>query len=52
VYAVLTLSGSKYPGETEVDDQANDMCNEQARLDAQGRRRVPDRRLSRETGGK
>lgn len=26
VYAVLTLSGSKYPGETEVDNQANDMC--------------------------
>jgi hypothetical protein len=28
VYAVLTLSGSKYPGETEVDDQASDMCND------------------------
>ena len=28
VYAVLTLSGSKYPGETEVDNQANDMCND------------------------
>ena len=26
VYAVLTLSGSKYPGETEVDNQANDTC--------------------------
>jgi hypothetical protein len=25
---MLTLSGSKYPGETEVDNQANDMCND------------------------
>jgi Septum formation/Domain of unknown function (DUF4190) len=28
VYAVLTLPGSKYPGETEVDNQANDMCTD------------------------
>jgi hypothetical protein len=28
LYAMLTLSGSKYPGETEVDNQANDMCND------------------------
>jgi hypothetical protein len=29
VYAVLTLSGSKYPGDTEVENQANDRCNDQ-----------------------
>lgn len=28
VYAVLTLSGSKYPGDTEVENQANDRCND------------------------
>jgi hypothetical protein len=28
VYAVLTLPGSKYPGDTEVENQANDMCND------------------------
>ena len=28
VYAVLTLSGSKYPGDTEVDNQANELCND------------------------
>jgi hypothetical protein len=28
VYAVLTLSGSKYPGDTEVENQANELCND------------------------
>ena len=29
VYAVLTLPGSKYPGDTEVENQANELCNDQ-----------------------
>jgi hypothetical protein len=28
VYAVLTLSGSKYPGGTEVENQADELCND------------------------
>ena len=28
VYAVLTLPGSKYPGDTEVENQANELCND------------------------
>ena len=42
LYAVLTLSGSKYPGKTGVDNQANDMCND--KLDSMlKRRRAPGR---------
>ena len=25
---MLTLSGSKYPGDTEVENQANELCND------------------------
>jgi hypothetical protein len=28
VYAVLTLPGSKYPGDTEVENQADELCND------------------------
>ena len=28
VYAVLTLPGSKYPGDTEVENQANELCDD------------------------
>ena len=26
---MLTLPGSKYPGDTEVENQANELCNDQ-----------------------
>jgi hypothetical protein len=32
VYAVLTLSGSKYPGDTEVENQADELCNDKLDL--------------------
>jgi uncharacterized protein DUF4190/putative regulator of septum formation len=41
VFAVLTISGSKYPGESQVDTMANDMCNDKLESMLKGDDKLP-----------